>query len=80
MFVRLRDLLSGGGLELKFDSLGLLSDEPDRRPIDLLTIPSALCQQSSKSFLPWIVIDFVVVSPFRVAKGYSAIEEHIALK
>ena len=30
-------------LGLKFEPLGLLSDEPDRRPTDFLTIPSTLC-------------------------------------
>ena len=34
-------LLSRGGLRLKIESLGFLPDEPDRRPADLLTIPSA---------------------------------------
>ena len=39
--------LSRGGLGLKIEPLGLLPDEPDRRPADLLTIPSALCRRSS---------------------------------
>ena len=53
-------------LELKFDPLGLLSDEPARRPADLL--------------IPRITIDFMVVSLFRANKGYSVIEEYIVLK
>ena len=73
-------LLSGGGLGLKFESLGWLSDEPARRPVDILIIPSALCRQSSWNFLPWIAIDFIVISPFRAVKGRSVIEEHVALK
>ena len=72
--------LSGGGFRLKIDSLGLLPDEPDRRSIDLLTIPSALCHQSSWHFLPRIVIDFAVVSPFRMARGHLITAEYTTSK
>ena len=72
--------LSGGGLGLKIESLRFLPDESDRRPADLLTIPSALCRQSSWHFLPRIAIDFVVVSPFRMARGHLATEDHIPIK
>ena len=72
--------LSGGGLGLKIESLGLLPDEPDRRPADLLTIPSALCRQSSWHFLPQIAIDFAVVSPFRMARGHLATEDYTISK
>ena len=65
---------------LKLESLGLLSDESDRRPADLLIIPSALYGQSSWNFLPRIAIDFAVISPFRAAKGHSVTEEYVALK
>ena len=72
--------LSGGGLGLKIEPLGLLPDEPNRRPADLLTIPSALCRQSSWHFLPRIAIDFAVVSPFRMARGHLATEDHATTK
>ena len=72
--------LSGGGLGLKIEPLGLLPDESDRRPVDLLTIPSALCRQSSWHFLPRIAIDFAVISPFRMARGYLVTEDHITSK
>ena len=62
-------LLSGGGFGLKFEPLELLSDDPDRRPIDILIIPYTLCRQSSWNFLPRITIDLAVASPFRTAKG-----------
>ena len=52
--------LSGGGLGLKIESLGLLPDESDRRPADLLTIPSALCRQSSWHFLPRIAMQLIL--------------------
>ena len=71
-----RRLLSGGGLGVKIEPLGRLPDAPDRRPADLLTIPSALCRQSSWHFLPWIAIDFVVVSPFRAAREHLATEDY----
>ena len=73
-------LLSRGGLGLKIESLGLLPDEPDRRPADLLTIPSALCRQSSWHFLLRIVIDFAIVSPFRIARGRKATEDYATIK
>ena len=72
--------LSGGRLGLKIESLGLLPDEPDRRPADLLTIPSALCRQSSWHFLPRIAIDFAVVSPIRMARGPLTTEDYAASK
>ena len=70
-------LLSGG---LKFEFLGLLTDELDGNPIDLLIIPSTLCRESSWNFLPWIMIGIAVVSPFRTAKERSATEEYITDK
>ena len=72
--------LFGGGLGLKIEPLGLLSDEPDRRPADLLTIPSALCRQTSWHVLSRIAIDFVVMSPFRMARGHLATEDCIPSK
>ena len=72
--------LSGGGLGLKIEPLGLLPDEPDRRPADLLTIPSALCRQSSWHFPPRIAVDFAVVSPFRMARGPLATEDYATSK
>ena len=72
--------LSGGGFRLKTESLGLLPDESDRRSADLLTIPSALCRQSSWHFLPRIAIDFAVVSPFRMARGHLVMEDHARIK
>ena len=71
--------LSGGGFGLKIESLGFLPDESDRRSANLLTIPSALCRQSSWHFLPRIVIDFAVVSPFRMARGHLTTEEHATI-
>ena len=72
--------LSRGGFGLKIEPLGLLPDEPDRRPADLLTIPSALCRQSSWHFLPRIAIDFAVVSSFRMARGHLATEDYATSK
>ena len=72
--------LFGVRFGLKIESLGLLPDEPDRRPADLLTIPSALCRQSSWHFLPRIAIDFTVVSPFRMARGHLATEDYVTSK
>ena len=66
--------LFGGRFGLKIESLGFLPDKPDRRPADLLTIPSALCRQSSWHFLPRIAIDFTIISPFRMARGHLARE------
>ena len=65
---------------MKIESLGLLPDEPDRRSADLLTIPSALCRQSSWHFLPRIIIDFAIFSPFRMARGHLATEDHATTK
>ena len=73
-------LLSGEGFGLKIEPLGFLSDESDRRPVDLLIIPSALCQQSSWHFLPRIVIDIAVVFPFRIARERKATEDYITTK
>ena len=72
--------LSGGGLGLKIEPVGLLPDEPDRRPADLLTIPSALGHQSSWHFLPRIAIDFAVVSPFRMARRRLATDSYATSK
>ena len=68
-------LLWGGGFGLKIESLGFLLDEPDRRLADLLSVLSALCSQPSWYFLPRIVIVFVVVSQYRIARGRKAIED-----
>ena len=65
---------------MKIESLGLLPDEPDRRPADLLTIPSALCRQSSWHFLPRITIDFAIISPFRMARGPLVTEDYAISK
>ena len=73
-------LLSRGEFGLKIESLGLLPDEPNRRPTDLLTIPSALSRQSSCHFLPRIAIDFAFVSLFRIARGRKATEDYATTK
>ena len=73
-------LLSGGRFRLKIEPLGCLPDEPDRRSADLLTIPSALCRQSSWHFLPRIAIDFIFIFSFRMARGHLATEENAIIK
>ena len=58
-------ILQGRSLHCRLESNHLLPDSPGQRPADILTIPIALCRQSTWGLMPRIALDISIISPFR---------------
>ena len=67
--------LSNAALGTRLEPEGILPTEQGRRSADVLFIPTPLCRQSQWALYPHIVLDFAVVSLFKVGEFQVAAEK-----